>query len=104
MFPCTEILQKVFLATMPWQKKAMNFDMPGPQRVERPNEGTLTKTALFTKSSFLKTQKRPDVHKIVLFIKLRPPPPTGKSVNFEDFLLICTVFPHFGPFSAGGGG
>ena len=45
-------------------------------------------------------QKRPDVHKIVLPIKLRPPP--GKSVNFEDFLLICTVFPHFGPFSGGG--
>ena len=34
-------------------------------------------------------QKRPDVH------------------NFEDFILICTVFPHFGPFSgefSGGGG
>ena len=23
---------------------------------------------------------------------------------FEDFLLICTVFPHFGPFGGGGGG
>ena len=27
-------------------------------------------------------------------------PPPGQSVNFEDFLLICTVF----PFSGGGGG
>ena len=50
-----------------------------------------------------KFQKRPDVHKIVLSIKLRSPPP-GKTVNFEDFLLICTVFTHFGPFSGGGGG
>ena len=46
-------------------------------------------------------QKRPDVHKIVLSIKLRSPPPR-KSVNFED--LVCTVFPHFGPFPGGGGG
>ena len=23
-------------------------------------------------------------------------PAPGKSVNFEDLLLICTVFPHFG--------
>ena len=29
-----------------------------------------------------------------------PPPPPGESVNFE--LLICTVCPHFGPFSRGG--
>ena len=35
-------------------------------------------------------------------IKSRSPPP-GKSVNFEDFLLICTVFPHLGPFRGGGG-
>ena len=48
-------------------------------------------------------QKRPDVHKIVLSIKLRSPPPPRKSVNFEDSLLICTVFPHFGPFSRRGG-
>ena len=48
------------------------------------------------------SQKRPDVHEIVLSIKLRFPPP-GKSVKFEDFLLICTVFPHFGPFFWGGG-
>ena len=48
-------------------------------------------------------QKRPDVHKIVLSIKSRSPPPPGKSVNFEDFILICTVFPHFGPFLGGGG-
>ena len=49
-------------------------------------------------------QKHPDVHKIVLSIKLRSPPPPGKSVNLVDFLLICTVFPHFGPFLEGGGG
>ena len=48
------------------------------------------------------SQKRPDVHKIVLSINLRSPtPPPGKGVNFEDFLLICTGFPHFGPFSRG---
>ena len=46
--------------------------------------------------------ERPDVHKIVLSIRLRSPPP-GKSVKFEHVLLICTVFPHFGPFSQGGG-
>ena len=40
----------------------------------------------------------------VLSIKSRSPPPPGKSVNFEDFILICTVFPHFGPFFWGGGG
>ena len=45
-------------------------------------------------------QKRPDVHKIVLSTKSRSPPP-GKSVKFEDLLLICTVFPHFGGFSGG---
>ena len=32
------------------------------------------------------------------------PPPPRKSVNFEDFLLICTVSPHFWPFVGGGGG
>ena len=50
-------------------------------------------------------QKRPDVHKIVLSIKSRfPPPPSAeKSVNFEHSILICTVFPHFGPFSGGVG-
>ena len=32
---------------------------------------------------------------------MSPPPP--KSVNFEDFILICTVFPHFGTFFGGGG-
>ena len=41
-----------------------------------------------------------DVHKFVLSIKLRSPPP-GEKCHFEDFLLICTVFPHFGPFSGG---
>ena len=49
-----------------------------------------------------KTQKHPDVHNIVLSIKLRFPP--RESVTFEGFILICTVFPHFGPFSGGGGG
>ena len=29
-------------------------------------------------------------------------PPPKESVNFEDFLMICAVFPHFGPFSGGG--
>ena len=48
------------------------------------------------------SQKRPDVHKFVFSIKLRFPP--QKSVNFENFLLICTVFPCFGPFSGGEGG
>ena len=48
-------------------------------------------------------QKRPDVHEIVLSIKSRFPCPR-KSVNFEDFILISTVFPYFGPFSGGGGG
>ena len=33
-----------------------------------------------------------------------PPPPPQKGVNFEDFLLICTVFLRFGPFFFGGGG
>ena len=47
-------------------------------------------------------RKRPDVHKIVLSIKLRSPPPRAKSVNFEDFLVICAVFPHFGRFWGGG--
>ena len=47
----------------------------------------------------------PNLHKIVLSIKLRfPPPPPRKSVNFEEFLLICTVFPHFGLLFGGGGG
>ena len=48
-------------------------------------------------------QKRPDVHKIVLPIKLRFPHP-GKSVSFEDFLTICMVFPQIGTFSGWGGG
>ena len=30
-------------------------------------------------------------------------PLVGRSVNFEDFFLICTVFPHFGPFLGEGG-
>ena len=38
-----------------------------------------------------------------LSIKLRPPPPPGKSVNFEGFLLILYSLPHFGPSSRGGG-
>ena len=51
------------------------------------------------------SQKRPDVHKIVLSIKIAfpPPPPPEKVSIFEDFLLICTVFPRFGPFSKGKG-
>ena len=67
----------------------------------------IEKVNIFTPSSFpmssLESEsfKRPDVHKIVLSIKSRSPPP-GKSVNFEDFLLIYTVFPHFGPFGGGG--
>ena len=36
-------------------------------------------------------------------LKLPGSPPPGKSVNLEDFLLLCTVFPPFGPFSGGGG-
>ena len=50
-------------------------------------------------------QKRPAVHKIVLSIKIAfSPPPPGKVVSFKDSLLICTVFPHFGPFCGWGGG
>ena len=26
---------------------------------------------------------------------------TKIEINFEDFLLICTALPHFGPFSGG---
>ena len=52
--------------------------------------------------SYVNYQKCPDVHKIVLSIKLPSPP--WKCVNFEDFVLICTVFPHLGPFLGGGGG
>ena len=55
---------------------------------------------LFASESFRNAQ---DVHKIALSIKLRSPPPPGKSVSLQDFLLICTVFPSFGPFSGGGG-
>ena len=44
-------------------------------------------------------QKRRDVHRIVWSIKSRFPLPPGLSASFEGFLLICTVFPHFGPFS-----
>ena len=36
--------------------------------------------------------------------KTRTLPFRDKSVSFEDFLLICTVFPRFGPFWGGGGG
>ena len=52
----------------------------------------------FQIASGLDCQKRPDVHKIILSI-----PRPGKSVNLEDVLLICTVFPKFGPFFGGGG-
>ena len=38
------------------------------------------------------------------YTRIPPPPPPRKSVNFEDFLLICTVSPHFGRFSGWGGG
>ena len=34
--------------------------------------------------------------------KMRPPPPPEKSVNFDDFLLICTVFLILSPFRGGG--
>ena len=37
------------------------------------------------------------VHKIDLSIKIASPPPQER-VNFEDFPLICTVFPHFRPW------
>ena len=47
-------------------------------------------------------QKHPDVHKIALSIKSRFPP-EKKSINFEDFILNCTVFLHFGVFFLGGG-
>ena len=47
-------------------------------------------------------QKRADIHKIVLSRKLCFPP-HGESVNLEDFLLICAVFPHFLALFGGGG-
>ena len=52
------------------------------------------------------TQKCPDVHNIVLSIKLRSPL-KKKSITFEDlpnFPLICTVFLILGPFRLGRGG
>ena len=59
---------------------------------------------LFVRKLVEPDQKRPDVHKIVLSIKycVSPPPPP-QSVNFEDFLVIRTVFPYFGPFFGGRG-
>ena len=47
-------------------------------------------------------QKRPDVNEIVLSMKSRyPPPPPREKYQFEDFILICTVFLHSGPFWGG---
>ena len=67
-----------------------------------------SKSLVIVKLSLLKpkkakeNQKRPDVHKIALSVKLQFPPP-WKSVNFEYFLLICTFFLILGPFRGGGG-
>ena len=79
------------------------FDLPPPCRPRSAREGRmlcLTRTP--TNSSELDSlvRKHPDVQKIVLSVKLRPPP--QKSADFEDFLLVCTVFPHFDPFYGGG--
>ena len=72
------------------------FRDSGPEGPRRPCVGrgrSQYLSPIFFLSGFV--QKRPvcgpDVHKIVLSIKSRSPP-----------LLICTVFPHFGPFSGGG--
>ena len=51
---------------------------------------------------YCKGQKYPDVHKIVLSIKLRPHPP--KKRQFWGFSTDLHSFPYFGPFSVGGGG
>ena len=47
-------------------------------------------------------QKRPDVHKIVLSIKLSPPPP--EKVSILRIFYICTVFSSFWALFGGGGG
>ena len=67
----------------------------------RPTQTGLCKFGWVWRS--LISQKRPDVHKTVLSKKLCSPPPPEKSVNFEDFLLICRVFLILGPFRGGGG-
>ena len=46
--------------------------------------------------------ERPDVHKIVLSIKLRPPPPPEKVSVLSIFYWFVQGFPHFGPFSGRG--
>ena len=44
-------------------------------------------------------QKRPDVHKIILSMKWRPPPPSEKVSIFRIFYWFVQFFPRFGPFS-----
>ena len=91
---CTFVLLRIYS----WVAKALPIC-----RIEKPRKSD-NKREIGQRQRI--TQKRPDVHKIVLSIKLRPPPPPprGKSVNFEDSMLICAVFPHFGLCFGGGGG
>ena len=50
MFHCTEVSsEKSFPAVLPWQKKAMTFDIPGPQKPER---GYIRQSRPFTKPPF----------------------------------------------------
>ena len=49
MFPCTNIsFRSSFSAVLPWQKKAMIFDIPGPKNR---GEGTFAKTTLLPNRS-----------------------------------------------------
>ena len=62
--------------------------------LRKSNENSHFPNPLFRKAQMSTTSF---VHKIAF------PPIPGKSVNFEDFQLICTVLPHFQSFSGGGG-
>ena len=54
MFPCTEISsKKSFLAVLPWQKKAMIVDIPGPREPER---GHIRQNRPSTKPPFVSSQ------------------------------------------------
>ena len=56
VFPCTDISSKQpFSATLPWQKKGMIFDFPGPQSRKFPEQGHILQNRAFTKPPFDKT-------------------------------------------------
>ena len=105
-----------FAMIMFWENRRGGFRKGGFSNnrfVLKPDVAIASEVSILSKSSLAITdfhakktdyfQKRPDVHKIVLSMKLRPPPPPRKSVNFEDVLLICTVFLILDPFRGGGG-